>query len=154
MTRLVLAWILVAASVVMCVQYSTRHTGQPTTPAFDYVCDELGERYDWLTCDDLDAPIIVTSRVVAPPYLGFYWRGEIYIFIRPNLDPIRARNVVVHETVHYVLDHLNVLVSKCHSELIARQITADYSGIAIDPSWKKRYGCGSMAYTRYRDSND
>ena len=142
MRTLFLAWVLVAVSAVACVQYSTRDNRQPLTPAFDYVCAEITERYDWVSCVGLEPPVLVLSRVVNRKYIGFYYPGEKYIFIRSDLNPTRVRNVIVHETVHYVIDHLNILVSHCHSELIAREITSEYSGKAVDPTWKKRYGCG------------
>ncbi len=142
MRTLLLAWLLVAVSAIGCSTYATR-TGptQSLEPSFDFVCAAIEDRYKGILCGKLEAPIIVKSKVVERPLAGFYYHGEKYIFIRWDLSPNRVREVVVHETVHYVLDHLNILVSMCSGETIAREITADYDGQAVDPAWKERYGC-------------
>ena len=139
MRRLILAWILVAVSIWGCSQYAANTQAPVTT--FEYTCEALTDHYEWLNCADLVPPTIVTSRVVGPMYLGFYYPGEPYIFVRWDLPPARARNIIVHETVHYILDHLNILVTRCHSEFLAREITATYASFPIDPDWRQRYKC-------------
>lgn len=142
MRKLWLAWILVLISAIGCAQFAgTFGSKQSLNPSFEFACDAIEGRFDWVSCKDLAAPIIVTSKVVDGRYLGFYYHGERYIFIRWDLDPVRARDVIVHETVHYIIDHLGILMSHCHSEAMAREITSEYSGKPEDPTWKKRYGC-------------
>ena len=142
MRRLILAWILVAVSAIGCAQYAEIKPVIRTT--FEVACEALEERYvSRISCEasNLTAPIIVKSHVVAPRYLGFYYHGEPYIFVRWDLSPDRTRAVVVHETVHYIIDHLGILVSRCDGEELARTITAEYMGKPVDPTWKDRYGC-------------
>lgn len=142
MRRLILSWLLVVVSAVGCATYANRTTPEPPT-TFEQACEGVERHYDWVRCSDanLQPPIVVVSRIVDPRYYGFYYRGENFVFIRPDMAPDLTRDVILHETVHYIIDHLMILISHCDNEEMARTITSEYNGKPIDPTWEKRYGC-------------
>lgn len=117
-----------------------RNQKQSVDSLFDYACayTEMFYGYD---CEGLDAPMAITSKVVPSLYYGFYYKGEDYVFISPRVSARQWNSTVVHETVHYILDHQESGFSRCESEEAARYTHHSYEGTEYDASWKKRYRC-------------
>ena len=140
MLKLVLAWILVAVSALGCAWYAQR-TSPPPPTLFEVACVAVQEHYEYVTCDGLDEPVPVISKVVSVRYYGFYHQGEKYIFVRAGLPVARQQEVILHESIHYILDHLDVLISRCAAEELARKTVSDWFGTQISPTWERQYGC-------------
>lgn len=137
MRKLILAWILAVVALGACATYQN-NTSRELTP-FEAVCELVREEFGD-TCYGVEEPeLIITELVEILGAYGIYVHGEGYIFIAPNLS--NKNEVIVHETVHYVLWELSISRVRCDSERFAREWTEIITGIPLDPTWEKRYGC-------------
>lgn len=100
-------------------------------------------------CGELPQPLVVISQVV--PTLaklegmnlrGFYFPGELYVFVSPTIARYQQMEVTVHEMVHYIgaLKGYEWSNSLCTSEAMARNATYR-AGYSLDRTWRIRYGC-------------
>lgn len=109
---------------------------------FRYVCKALDK-----DCSNIPPPIVVHTNLVEDyrwGTYGLYFHGEPYVFITSRVNETTnptLSDVIVHETVHYVLYQTNPEMGRCASERIARRVTSKYMGLEYDPSWEVRYGC-------------
>lgn len=113
-------------------------TLEPIPPSlFEVACAET--RVD---CTDMRAPVIIYS---AWPELlsavGVFVPDEPYIYINRMKTSVPWEQIILHETVHYVLYYGGVELSNCESEEKARVITARHFNLEVDPTWRKRYNC-------------
>ncbi len=143
MRLLVLSWLLAATMIGAC---TSMYVERELTP-FEEVCALVEEEFGD-SCWGIDPPILIVSSIadVLGAY-GVYVHDEQYIFISPSLtneegqlDPTR-REVIVHETVHYVLWELDIEQGECPSERLAREWTEKITGVPLDPLWVISYGC-------------
>lgn len=105
---------------------------------FEFVCEQVSNIFPEASCEGLDAPIVITSRLIDElswgSLNGAYMPGEPYIFVNPvGTNPAKTR---VHETTHYVLDRLGLVTDRCEHEGIARFVAGQDT-----EEWKIRYGC-------------
>lgn len=90
------------------------------------------------SCDDLARPKVNYMNM---PYLGFYVQGTNTIFINENLPREKQLLVMMHESVHYILDKVGPSMTKCESERAARGATFAAMGQPYNDGWRQRYGC-------------
>lgn len=107
---------------------------------FEYACKYTEYAYGY-NCDGLEAPTVVLSKVVFPMYYGFYYHGESYIFVNPRINTRQQDSTIVHETVHYILDHKEAGFSRCESEEAARYAHHSYERSEYNDNWRKGYKC-------------
>jgi len=137
MRKLILSWILAAVAIGGCVTYQN-NTPKELTP-FEAVCQLVEEKFSD-TCDGLDEPqLILTELVKYLGALGVHINGEDYIFVTPYA--LNVHEVIVHETVHYVLWELDISEGGCEGERFAREWTEIITGIPLNPEWEESYGC-------------
>ena len=112
--------------------------------SFDYVCEQVADLYENPdVCKDIDAPIVVRSRVLELDFWrvlnGMYIPGEPYVFVHPRA----TMRTVEHEMVHYVLTNAGLVAATnlCEHERVARFI----AGQAWDDRAKNIYGCQQNA---------
>jgi hypothetical protein len=101
-----------------------------------YTCSQLELINETLTCDGLEPPIVVVTRILSPMSLyGVYIPGERYVFVNPDSpDPLAT---LIHEMTHYVLYYNGIDYSQmCLSEEIARFVAGQTGN-----EWRKQYGC-------------
>jgi hypothetical protein len=129
-------------TILCCLLLSSCATFLNTTPKeqtdFEYVCAAVE-----VDCKELGivAPIAVISAVVGSGYYGFYYPGEPYVFITKFPGNETTQTIIVHETTHYVLYEAGIRKGRCHSERVARRVTAEFKGLEYDPTWETQYGC-------------
>lgn len=128
-------------AVLLCLPLASSAVERDThEELFEYACEYVEYAYGY-NCDGLDAPTVVLSKVVSPFYYGFYYSGESYIFVNPRISPAKQDSTIVHEAVHYILDHKDAGFSRCESEEAARWAHHAYERTKYDDGWRKRYGC-------------
>lgn len=116
----------------------------PTT--FETACywtETIGYEID---CSTISPPTVVVSNIVTawqgPGTYGLYMHGEPFVFIAEGLSDTKTREVVIHETVHYLLwETYGGGVGRCEGEEAARLATDLAYGRDYDPAWKRWYGC-------------
>ena len=107
---------------------------------FALVCNKLDREYV-ISCGDLQSPLVVYTNLVGNMgAIGLWVHGEHVVFIDPD-SRVPFKQVIIHETIHYTLWHLNLIRSKCVSEEYARNWTAELTDTEVDPKWWKKYGC-------------
>lgn len=104
-------------------------------------------------CEDLVAPTVVYSdklllEILGPGGLGFYIPGEYAVYVSKTVAALYGEEpstVVVHEMVHYILDHKygRYVIGRCESEEAARMVGDLYSGRSHTTTWKDRYDCNA-----------
>lgn len=111
---------------------------------FDGICEILT-----MDCSDIEPPFVVTTGGLGElsgndTVLGMYVRGDSQILISPFLTPEMFTEILIHETVHYILYQTGVyvLLGKCDGEGLAREI----SGGPWGPEEKSWYGCNVLPY--------
>jgi hypothetical protein len=140
--------LLLAASLAALAP-SDRFEDHSVTPKeWRFVCkamDVMG--YD-VDCRKIKPPTVVVSLIVqdaSPPGLllrGVTYRGEQYVFVNARLSREDQRTVVVHETVHYVLDATyGKRIGGCEHEETARIVHSAWEGSNYDNAWRVWYGC-------------
>ena len=118
----------------------------PKSSTFEYTCYHIEQMYPSSSCYGLTPPIIITTLLVQEfdesffTMEGFYVYGDPYIFIRTGLEYLEARDVIIHETVHYVLYELYIVDNEeiCEQERVARLIAGDPWD---DKNVREIYGC-------------
>lgn len=111
---------------------------EPVPPTlFEVACYELA-----LDCSELDPPkIIYTALPELMGALGVFIADEPYIYINRLKTSVPWEQIILHETVHYVLYYAGPELTNCQSEEKARVITARHFNQEVDPTWRKRYNC-------------
>jgi hypothetical protein len=141
--------LVVAAALSSCVGIikTKRQIQSQEADWFDAACywtEVIG--YDEVDCDEIDRPGVVISRVVVAyrgrKMLGFYFRGEPYVFVQYGMSPQKTDEVSFHEAVHYILyETYGNAVGRCESEEAARKTTDLYMERPYNPAWKEWYDC-------------
>lgn len=111
---------------------------------FNYACEYVQFMYGIVDCSLMLPPVIITSRILSDDFHGLHYVGESYIFVNKKhwLHDKPLWNVaVVHETVHYVLEHANRDVDRCESEEIARRAHHLFEGSVYNSTWEEGYRC-------------
>ena len=74
--------------------------------------------------------------------LGLYWHGSPFINVNVRLaGKDKARHVIVHESIHYIIHENNLEVSACKNEEIARRAHHAFEGTKYKDDWKTWYNC-------------
>ena len=130
-------WLAVVASLLLipAVAWLAEATDKNRI-VVNWVCED--QKWD---CSKVKTPIIVVSRIVPQQYYGLYFSDEPYIFLTVGLSPEQAKETLVHETAHYVIDQLDLTMTKCDNEGLVREITARVLTVEIDETWRTQYGC-------------
>lgn len=135
----ILSRIMIAAGLALLAACAyVEHKAEPIPPSlFEVACAEL--RAD---CTNIDPPKVIYSAIVEPyKALGIYFWGEPYIYINSETTLVPWDQVVLHETVHYVIYEAELDYTWCGSEAAARVITARVFNTEVDPEWRVRYKC-------------
>lgn len=142
----IVASLIIPASTVA----AKKPTNDVTKKEWDYVCEALLDQgYDKVDCSKLDPPTVVVSMVTddvaAPGWVlyGFTYPGEPYVFVNSALPTEEQRQVVVHESVHYVLDWFyGIVITECESEKAARKVQHKWDGTSyVEDTWYIDYQC-------------
>lgn len=152
-----LKWMWFVAVPLAVGACTTQHFVNTLPNEFDLACEVLEKDYEDV-CDGLTEPDVIISMAPAVvKALGFYIPrvGEKFVYVLPQwaLDKLQEANplrevpsqssVILHETIHYILDWGGVTAERCESEALARKYTAIATGQPEDPNWRIRYGCGA-----------
>jgi hypothetical protein len=108
---------------------------------FNFVCGYTRVFYD-APCTGLPAPFI-TYLPLPPGVAGRHFEGTDFIILhyKDIYETAPWEQVIVHETVHYVL-FANGILDICVGEEAARRATATYFGLDYNDDWRKNYpGC-------------
>jgi hypothetical protein len=141
--------LLLATSLAVVAPPSDRfEDNSVTSREWRFVCKAMDVMGYAVDCRKLKPPTVVVSLIVqdaAPPGLqlrGVTYRGEQYVFVNARLSREDQRTVVVHETVHYVLDATyGKHIGGCEHEWAARVVHTAWEGSDYDNSWRVWYGC-------------
>ena len=145
-----LALLLLAVLVTSCATVKYPEYTRLSQAEWNHICGTLAS--EGLTtkreCNDLQRPIVVVTDTVealedwGSRLFGFYYSGEIYIFVNATEDEVQQRQTAVHEATHYVLWELyGESMSRCDSEHWARVVHHKWSDEPYDASWRNWYDC-------------
>ena len=153
MHKLIAAALMVAFVSACATIVPPSATHKITDEEWNFVCAEVSARYPTVDCRVIPQPTVVVSKIVPslpiPGLLGIFFHEEEYVFVNANLTPELQRVVVVHETVHYILNYVfGKKIDSCTHEHVARQIHHKYEGTPYDDSWRFNYGCMEPARSR------
>ncbi len=142
MKKLLIALLLTGCATTL--DYETL----PPTP-FQAACAGVEEFYPG-ACDNLAEPIYVRSWIVESTVTalvtsvgggqlrGLYYDGEPYVYVRNDLSPEDTREVLIHESVHYIVSYAGLGLDKCDNEELAFRVA---KGDAYSDEWRPGYGC-------------
>lgn len=98
-------------------------------------------------CDGISPPIVVVSYIVDDHISnlfanlrGIFYPGEPYIFVNAALSDEQIRWTTIHEMVHFITTGMELDISRCENEQLARDVTREAGGPS-DPNWVEVYGC-------------
>lgn len=134
-----LLWSLLASLTLATPGYAVSPE-QVSEDKFEFVCKYTYVFYG-ASCEGIERPWVVVSKIVSPSYLGVRYLDENIVFIRPELDPALHDEVVVHEVTHYVVDFGGAELDRCQSEEAARRGGALWSGRSYSEAWRAQYRC-------------
>lgn len=120
-----------------------------TDAEYAFACGGLKAlKFDKVDCTKLPKPIVVVTLLVEAAkgdweaLYGVTFRGEPYIFINATSEAGNQRAIVVHESIHYILDSTyGDTVNSCVSEAAARMVTAAWQRVEYTDDWMEGYGC-------------
>ncbi len=140
---------LLALLLVGCAT-PIRNAPPPPTP-LQVACEYVEASYP-SACEGLAEPIYVRSWIVDDHILsvvgnlrGLHYGKEPYVFVRPDLSPRDTRRVLIHETVHYIVSHAEIELTRCENEEFARQVDNAWAGEEYNDNWKVWYACTDEA---------
>lgn len=115
---------------------------------WSYACEYMRVFHD-TSCKGLKPPRILYSEFrwtnngkANIRMRGIYWHGSKYITLNIKLlGKVEARSVMLHESVHYIIDNNKLAVDSCRNEEIARQAHHSFDKTPYSDEWKRWYGC-------------
>jgi hypothetical protein len=140
MRKLILAWLAATLSIAGCIAYNQATKEVPAPTTYEQVCEVMEARYEQPLCEGLPAPTVVVTQLVPMGYNGLYFEGETAILIATHREE-SLEHVVIHETVHYIMYWRDLPRTRCSGEGVAREVTAQVTGVPEEPHWRDWYGC-------------
>ena len=118
---------------------------------WEQVCADVAAEYEIVTCEDYDAPEVITNSILMEQTVGAYgvfvgWEWRIYLASKYflSLGGLTEKIVSYHEMVHAVLYKELPNTSRCDSERAARVMTDKKFGTnSATNGWEITYRCTS-----------
>jgi hypothetical protein len=136
-TKGILHRILIVVGATLLI--GSAAVSEPPPPTiFETACLELR-----LDCSKLPPPVVVYTKdpfILQGNNLGVYYPDTATIYVNSSRWLVAHEQIEMHETVHYILDHL-APTTRCKSEETARVVTARVFNREVDKQWRVRYQC-------------
>lgn len=132
--------LIVIAALLLSSEGNAASVKKADPAVFEYVCNYAYVFYG-ASCEAIEPPFVVISRIVQYPYYGVRYLDEPIVFVNPSVSAEMQEAITVHETMHYVLDFGGGRKDRCQSEEAARRVTALWMSQPYSSAWRTTYRC-------------